>query len=265
MKRLPEELVKYLKDHKQNLIPDYISEPTYFFKVGDEVIYGAMDKSIVLEVLSGGLYYHLEVSGERQVYSKKVSYLEERFVVWHEIRPLLKTDVIIKQNTDTQVSMYNRNVRGLLSMCYNGGVDFNVEYQREHVWTLEDKQALIHSIFNNVEIGKIAFALRPIKYVLKHKIEIYEVVDGKQRLTALLEFYENRFPLLTGQHYNDLSGHDQNHFDTFQITTAEMQDPTYEQKLRYFVNVNSGRVMDKAHLDKVKEMLKKEQNKKVEI
>jgi uncharacterized protein with ParB-like and HNH nuclease domain len=73
------------------------------------------------------------------------------------------------------------------------------------VWELEDKVALIDSIFNNVDIGKFAFI--HLNYGEKYT---YEILDGKQRMRAILDYYENRFQY-KGKYFNELSCREQNH------------------------------------------------------
>jgi len=61
------------------------------------------------------------------------------------------------------------------------------DYQREpKLWRLKDKQLLIDSILNDIDIPKIYF----------YKVgtnEYYEVVDGQQRLWAIWEFIGNEY------------------------------------------------------------------------
>ena len=61
------------------------------------------------------------------------------------------------------------------------------EYQRRLVWDRKKKSLLIESLLMNV----------PIPPVFLYEIELnrYEVMDGQQRLNAIMEFYENGFAL----------------------------------------------------------------------
>jgi len=70
-----------------------------------------------------------------------------------------------------------------------GKLDFNPDYQRESVWTRSQKQLFIDSLLIEIDIPKLYF-----REVSKGKYE-YEVVDGQQRLRAVVEFLNNRFPL----------------------------------------------------------------------
>jgi hypothetical protein len=77
-----------------------------------------------------------------------------------------------------------RSLDGLVHMFYSFGINMDPDYQRGLVWTLEDKQALIESIFDDVDIGKFVFAQRPFEA----NAPGYEIIDGKQRLSALIDF-----------------------------------------------------------------------------
>lgn len=81
---------------------------------------------------------------------------------------------------------------------------------------------------------------------------MYEVLDGKQRLSALQEFFEDRFTY-KGKYFIQLIQRDQNHFGNYSISLAESQNElTEKQKLEYFIRLNkTGRVMNKEHLEKV--------------
>ena len=129
------------------------------------------------------------------------------------------------------------------------GVDFSPEYQRDYVWSQEDKEKLIDSIFNNITIGLFVFVKRPFDEYGKG----YEVIDGKQRLTALVDFYEDRFPY-KGVYYSQLSFSDSNHFDTYGVSIGVLSESSTEkEKYAAFLAVNTfGKVMDEKHLESVK-------------
>jgi uncharacterized protein with ParB-like and HNH nuclease domain len=120
------------------------------------------------------------------------------------------------------------------------------------VWQLADKVALIDSIFNNIEIGKFVF-------VQKHEStqgKYYEVIDGKQRLTAICEFYEDRFKY-KGKYFSELSNKDRWKFLNHNISYGYLENPTKEAIYSTFIKMNTcGRPMDTKHIDKVKKLLK---------
>jgi hypothetical protein len=62
-----------------------------------------------------------------------------------------------------------------------GDLDLNPSYQRDYIWSNADSQTLIESVLRGIPLPSI---------ILEHKTEQedYQVVDGKQRLTAILRF-----------------------------------------------------------------------------
>lgn len=137
-----------------------------------------------------------------------------------------------------------------------------VEYQRGLVWSLEQKQMLIESIYNHVEIGKFVFRKRSFNWVEKRmkagKIEhtaFADLVDGKQRYSAIVEFVEGKFPDLHGNYFNDLSGEAQRQFKGYRhLTYVELDENTSDaDTLAVFLAINfSGVPMSKEHIDYVK-------------
>lgn len=137
-----------------------------------------------------------------------------------------------------------------------------VEYQRPFVWTLEEKQILIHSIYNNIEIGKIVLRTRAWNWVEKRLKEgliehttFKQIVDGKQRCKTILEFINNEFPDSQGNFWDDLSFNAQRKFFSFRyITYGELgETATDKDVLNTFMCINhTGKPMSKEHLDFVK-------------
>ena len=72
------------------------------------------------------------------------------------------------------------------------------EYQRRHRWSDERKSRLIESFLMNVPV--------PPVFLYERDLARFEVMDGRQRLTALSEFYADGFPLVGLQHWSDLDG-----------------------------------------------------------
>ena len=66
------------------------------------------------------------------------------------------------------------------------------EYQRRHRWSVERKSRLIESFLMNVPV--------PPVFLYERDLARFEVMDGRQRLTALSDFYANKFEL-TGLQY----------------------------------------------------------------
>lgn len=93
-------------------------------------------------------------------------------------------------------------------------IDFSPVYQRRSsLWNKTQKQLLIDSVLNGLDIPKFYFQfMPPVVEDLRYN---YAIIDGKQRIETILEFIDNKFPLsnkftflddnLT-QQFGDISG-----------------------------------------------------------
>ena len=72
------------------------------------------------------------------------------------------------------------------------------EYQRRHRWNDVRKSRLIESFLINVPV--------PPVFLYERDLARFEVMDGRQRLTALADFYEDRFKLAGLQYWPELNG-----------------------------------------------------------
>ncbi|TBW12672.1 DUF262 domain-containing protein [Azotobacter chroococcum subsp. isscasi] len=72
------------------------------------------------------------------------------------------------------------------------------EYQRRHRWSVERKSKLIESFLMNVPV--------PPVFLYERDLARFEVMDGRQRLTALSDFYDNKFELKGLEYWADLDG-----------------------------------------------------------
>lgn len=175
------------------------------------------------------------------------------------IRPW--TSVFFKnwQNTsfykDDQVFIRQSNSRidSLLCVVYSFGVNLDPVYQRGIVWNDEEKHNLIDSIYNKVEIGRFLLRRLPIQT----RGFLYEIVGGKQRLSTILEFYEDRF-FYNGYKFSEISGGDKHRFLNAPVLMSEIEDVTDEQTMLIFKKINkTSKPIEEAHFKKIDEMLAK--------
>jgi hypothetical protein len=224
--------------------------PTRIFKVGERVIYGAHREVYVREVFEEGLYYHVECMNVQREKNQPPRN-EQHIMEWYRIFPITNKGTTFRKEENYRIRMLNAGIGSLLHLIYHGGVDFDVDYQREHVWTLDDKVALIDSIFNNIDIGKFVFVQRSFHA----EGCFYEIVDGKQRLTTLREFYEDRFKY-NGFYYSELSPMDKNKFEDHPIAYGYLENPDKRAIFETFIKLNTcGKPMDVKHIQKVKDLL----------
>lgn len=129
-------------------------------------------------------------------------------------------------------------------------------FQRGLVWTLEQKQQLIESMYNWIEIGKIVFRYRSWEQVSKEMIESghgynWECIDGKQRINTILEFIQGKFADLHGNYWKDLSPDAQRHILNYdRVAFARLEEYTSDADvIRVFLTLNfTGVPMSKEHI-----------------
>ena len=221
------------------------------FKIGERVSLGAHKECYVRENFDNGMFYRVECLGVKRGRSDDPSSFvdEEHIVEWHHLFPFVVQDTCFRKEEKVYIRQLNSGLSSLLHMIHVG-VNFDVEYQRDHVWKLSDKIALIDSIFNNIDIGKIIFVQ------LDYTQDIYyEVLDGKQRLTAIRDFHEDRFKY-NGYYFSELSRFDKNKFENHSISYGYLENPTKEAIFETFIKLNTcGKPMATKHINHVKKLL----------
>jgi hypothetical protein len=254
-----------VQQHRDNLIRIeerliHIPEPTVTFEIGESVRVGSLEDEIVFSILHGGKILEIDYTSVKSNYGNPIREEHQKgYWTWTDTRKKNDNVNSLIENDDIRLNYSQTHLRGLLTKVYHFGVDFNPDYQRDYVWDKSDKVKLIDAIYKNVDIGKFAFVrVSDRKWEDNGHIYSYEILDGKQRLRAILDYYENRFPY-KGFYFNDLSRRDQNHMMEYSVNVAEVSELTYEQTLRYFLMLNtSGRIMSEEHLDKVRQLLDQE-------
>ena len=131
-------------------------------------------------------------------------------------------------------------------------IKLNPDYQRRHRWNEEISSRLIESLILNIPI--------PFVYIsqdidVNEEIEDgharYSVIDGQQRLTAIYDFFENKYPLtglevlekLNDSYYKDLPPFLVRRLEERSIRCLRI-DSTVDQQVKYdiFERLNSGSV-----------------------
>jgi hypothetical protein len=253
------ELQKYVR---LGYIP---SDATRSFEIGQRVEMGAHDHVVIAEKDETGALYLLHLKYDREGDGiRRTEFVDKKmWRPWMDIFPYRtnkdwKDIPKFTQTEEMRLQFYQTSLSSFDSIVYHFGLDLNPDYQRGHVWTMEDKVKLIDSIFKGVDIGKFVFIRRDYG-TDEH---LYEILDGKQRLTAIMEFREDRFRY-NGLLYSELHPHDQSHIEFYSIATADVSNPTKEQIYNYFLKLNTGgKPMDVAQLEKVAKLLEEEKKKK---
>jgi hypothetical protein len=100
-----------------------------------------------------------------------------------------------------------RSIQSIYIWHSDGELFVNRRYQRKLVWTLLEKQKLIESITSQYPVPAILLAERDGGG--------YEIIDGVQRLYAIISFIENKYPTLDGRYF------DVSHFTSAQLRADE--------------------------------------------
>lgn len=247
--------LKSLRDERK--VQTVFGEPTRRWNVGDRVQYGNHENAEVIEVADDGEFYKIRIWGMKKEQHRDVYHPYEtiHWEPWHRLEDeitLEERGEYFSYRDDVQIVYSNGGISGLLHRHYSG-MDYEPEYQRGHVWTMDQRYALIDSIFNNIDIGKFTFIHRGYSNLDE---PYYEVLDGKQRMTTIVMFYEDRFPY-RDKVFSRMHGRDQGHFENYQALIAETDGATMtrEQKLRYFLKLNTaGAPQDPEHVAKIKDL-----------
>lgn len=271
---------------KEQLIQEHLAKP---IGVGDEVILLGIGSSsptqwsspFIVKKLENGLVY-FDQYGRGDFSSIEISKAK---------RPIYRIgyNPFPDKSWDSRIRMTGYDLGNMISLCgYDrrkkvfkteqlGEVEIpelnwepiikdkdgnDIKYQREFCWTLNDKQLLIESIYNKLDIGKIVVRKRSWDWVenrvKKGQVEgtaFRDIVDGKQRLNAILGFMQDEYPDMNGYFYSDMSDLSQRKFENFgAVAYCEMEEGSTDEDVQsVFLNVNfTGKPMSQEHIEFVK-------------
>jgi len=148
-----------------------------------------------------------------------------------------------QMDTDTEVRIAKEqsSVFELLRKEGNGKLVLAPDFQRKDVWDKKHQSELIESILMGIPI--------PLIYLFEDENGIRQIIDGKQRVSALKEFLNNRFrltdlsmfPNLKGKRFSDIPQLLQSKLEDYQLHCYIIQPPTPEYvKFNIFERVNRG-------------------------
>lgn len=210
------------------------------YKKGDDLSKHSKTKLCVIE--------DFLLTNKQEDEAVRISLFLGKIIRFSKIPELIPTgNYIIDTSLDYLIETIDRYV------C-EYGLDLNPDFQRHHVWSKQQRVAYVEFVLQG---GKSA----PIYFNCEGWMSNYSktmvVVDGKQRLTTLLMFLNNEFPVFKNLDSEGV-GFYAREFDRFgrtiQICINDL--PNKRKVLEWYLQINKGQV---AHtldeIKKVEEML----------
>jgi hypothetical protein len=253
-----ESALKQFKSHS-DICLDRLGAPpaNRMLKVGDAVELGHLCDCKVEALSEDGrlvVITHRNISRKHgEVVDNGIAY---RAAHWTQLiaRANIRSDDMVRSSI-----MHNGWFNTSLSELFGRvsyGLDDNPTYQRGYAWSAEDKAALLDSLCTGREIGR--FILVENNYP-----RLNEILDGKQRLNCLWEFFTSQIPY-QGVYWHELTPRDRNRIETRMVQIVELKSDKYTRAdlLQIFLEVNTAGVpQTEAHLQKVRDELAAERTK----
>ncbi|HEY9825944.1 MAG TPA: DUF262 domain-containing protein [Stenomitos sp.] len=131
-------------------------------------------------------------------------------------------------------------------------IKLDPEYQRRHRWKDHTSSRLIESLILNIPIPLIYLSQDIDVDEETHENEArYSVIDGQQRLSAIVRFFDNKYRLIGLETLGELDGYKYEDLPPFLIRRLEERtikclriDSTVDEQVKYdiFERLNSGSV-----------------------
>jgi hypothetical protein len=128
-----------------------------------------------------------------------------------------------------------RCIGELVRQCAQGDIDMDPPYQRGRCWDIRQQEMLIDTISWGLPIP--ALILRELPIPVTGKGPLYEMVDGKQRLTALVSYVAGVFPY-RGTFYQQEPVPTQRHFRQIPIAVVQVSDATDDEVRELYRRIN---------------------------
>lgn len=121
-------------------------------------------------------------------------------------------------------------------------LDLDPPYQRRSVWNLEYRQFFIDSVIRNYPTQSVFLDVT----IDPDKPTVYRVLDGKQRLTSLIQFTSNEFPTpeslsdvgLSDKYYEDLPRDTKTRILEYLFTVESVKNVTSAELNQAFDRLN---------------------------
>ncbi len=229
-----------------------IPVPTREFEVGEEAIVGALKDVVILEELEGGYAYLYSCT-----WTERDNTNVPRLFSPYKLHPCSNSDL-----------------SSVLHHILNGGLVCDPRYQRGYVWTDANKDALIESIFDRLDIGSFLFvrhagfnhkddeSIRTYRTLDGRSVDVKRcedytvaIIDGQQRLTTITDFMLGR-RAYKGVYFSQMNPRDQIEFEQASVAFRIVEEEKVSEKdiVRMFLQSNRGVPQSPEHIAKVQAM-----------
>lgn len=117
------------------------------------------------------------------------------------------------------------------------GLNLNPDYQREHVWTMDQRTAFLEYILQGGEFGT-TIVFNHCNWSNPKPTDEYTILDGKQRLQSVLMFLRDEVTVF-GAKCRDFEDHKRMNM-SFSMRWRILALPYRHQVLRYYLDMNTG-------------------------
>jgi len=162
------------------------------------------------------------------------------------------------------------DIHDMIDGHYGDVMDFDVylptkgmNLQRPLVWSDEQKQEFVISVLKGIEVASISVIIYRDDTLNSNHTRLIKVIDGKQRITTLMSFIQNEFPLVINgdkYFYNDMEDIAKSVLRSFWFRSNRVYEYpdkliSDDDKIAWFEMINfSGTPQDVAHLNNLKKV-----------
>jgi hypothetical protein len=160
-------------------------------------------------------------------------------------------------------------VKDLVDAYQAGSLARNPEYQRGAAWGLRQKQGLIDSVFREYPLPSLFLEVKEKKGLGGSASQLYEIIDGQQRILSLVEYFRDDYALLAPEdhklrlplslrpggapwatkRYSELPSDLRTRLETYRIPTYLVKDVVNTDEVRdLFIRLQSGTALTRQQI-----------------
>lgn len=228
--------------------------------VGDALEVGHLNNAVaekIWECPEGPLVTFSFDSRKNDAHGRESDEVSREFYTFHYSNVFVASKVrptsLFRSSILSALTPLNTSLGSIADRCIFGRATTETQYQREYVWSDEDAQKFLDSVFNGKPLGLFVFLRQPFPLP-------EEVMDGKQRLTTFMRFVNNEISY-QGYYWSQLSRLDRHRAGDRNVPLLEIDAHRYKQSdlFKIFLDLNvAGVPQTEAHLSKVEALYKLE-------